>query len=522
MDWQRQTLIAVTMTVAVLAFSNASAQEIETVLMPGKVISGHADVESECSSCHIMFDKSAQRQLCMDCHEKVAADVTASTGYHGLYPEASNDKCASCHTDHEGRDADIVILVEDDFDHAFTDFETKGAHLEAKCGDCHAADKKHREAPSDCVACHGDESPHEQTMSDDCGSCHQSTEWTDAKFDHDSTNFPLISKHQEAACGDCHEDRTFLNAPTTCFGCHAEDDAHEGRSGEQCENCHNPTDWHDSSFDHVRDTEFPLEGKHAEAACGDCHSENPFEDEMNMACVSCHLEDDAHDKHRGEQCDTCHISTEWAEPTFDHDVQTDYELLGGHQGLACNDCHVEPIFAVQLLTSCDSCHLDKDPHEGVLGTQCESCHTEVNWQDPVFFAHDLTRFPLHGVHKEQECQSCHATQAFANESIDCVSCHRDDDPHKGNLEDRCDTCHNPVAWNLWTFDHNLQTDFRVDGAHIEVRCDDCHRMPLDKIKSIDGSCRDCHRADDVHDGEFGADCGRCHTADSFSEVRSLQ
>ena len=512
------------MTIAVLTSAETSAQDIETVLMPGEVIAGHAKVEPECSSCHAMFNKSAQRQLCMDCHEDVAADIDESIGYHGLHPDASNDKCASCHTDHVGRDAEVVILVEDDFDHSLTDFELVDAHLEAKCGDCHAEDEKHREAPSDCVDCHRDEKPHKDTMDDDCASCHQSTEWADAQFDHDATEFPLLGTHQEAACLDCHEDRTFPNPPTNCFGCHEADDSHDGRSGQQCQNCHNPTDWHDSSFDHARDTEFLLEGKHAAAACGDCHSENPFEDEMDRACVSCHLEDDAHDKHRGDQCDSCHVSTEWEERFFDHDVHTDYKLLGGHKDVevACNDCHVEPIFDVELKTSCDSCHLDDDPHEGTLGTQCESCHTEVNWQDPVFFDHDLTRFPLHGVHEEQECDSCHATQAFASEERSCVSCHGEDDPHKGNFQDRCDACHNPVAWNIWTFDHDVQTDFPLDGAHVDVACDACHRSSLEKIKSIDGSCRHCHRPDDIHDGEFGPDCGRCHTSETFTEVRTLQ
>ncbi len=159
------------------------------------------------------------------------------------------------------------------------------------------------------------------------------------------------------------------------------------------------------------------------------------------------------------------------------------------------------------MTSCDSCHLDDDPHDGVLGTQCASCHTEVNWQDPVFFDHDFTQFPLHGVHQEQDCDSCHTTQAYANESVDCVSCHLDDDTHKGNFGDGCNSCHNPVAWDIWTFDHDVQTDFPLDGAHVNVGCDDCHRTTLDKVTAIDGSCRDCHRADDIHDGEFGADAG---------------
>ncbi len=501
----------------------ASAQDIETLVMPGKVIVGHAELENECSSCHKMFDKQAQRELCLDCHEDVAADVNDSFGFHGLHTEASIEQCSSCHTEHEGRDAIVVILDEDSFDHAFTDFELLGAHKDADCGDCHDRGEKHRAVASDCVDCHSEDEPHQDTMATDCATCHRPVEWLDAEFDHDTTDYPLLGQHREAACLDCHEDRTFLPAPASaCFDCHAEDDAHNGRSGNDCGNCHNPGDWHDSSFDHARDTDFELLGRHAELSCNDCHSETPFEDVMDMACVSCHLEDDDHGGHNGDQCDTCHNNDAWSEPGFDHNQDTDYEILGAHAEVACNDCHVEPIFEVTLTTGCESCHIDDDVHEGTLGTLCESCHTEVTWQDPIFFDHDLTRFPLLGAHRGNECEDCHETQAFANAESDCTSCHIDDDPHRGNFPQRCGSCHNPVGWELWIFDHKEQTAFPLQGAHTTVACSDCHRSSLDRMKTIDGSCGSCHRADDVHDDEFGSDCGRCHTAESFREVRTLQ
>jgi hypothetical protein len=243
---------------------------------------------------------------------------------------------------------------------------------------------------------------------------------------------------------------------------------------------------------------------------------------MSMDCVSCHLEDDEHDAHRGDQCDTCHNNSAWSEPTFDHDRDTTYALIGGHLEPACNDCHVDPIFEVALNTSCESCHIEDDVHEQSLGTQCEACHTEVNWQDPVFFDHDLSPFPLLGHHGEAECEDCHQSQTFSDTDSGCVSCHQDEDPHRGNFDDQCAACHNPVGWDKWTFDHNLQTTFTLEGAHVDVACDDCHRSPLQKMKSTGTSCGSCHRASDLHDGEFGPNCGRCHSADSFSDVRSVQ
>ena len=522
MSLRRHTVIGVAMVFAAVTSAGSSAQEIETLVMPGEVIAGHADLEEECSSCHKMFDKGAQRELCMDCHEDVASDVQSAAGYHGLHPDASDVQCASCHTDHEGRDADIVVIVESDFDHTVTDFELLGKHLENECEDCHVGGDKHRDAPGECVACHEDDEPHNGTMGNDCATCHEETEWQNVEFDHSTTDYTLIGKHLEADCLGCHEDHTFQAAPTECYACHAEDDAHDGRSGQQCESCHNPTDWHDSSFEHSRDTDFPLEGTHSTLACGDCHSEDPFEDDMDKSCVSCHLDDDHHNGNNGEQCDSCHQPTEWTKPHFDHDVETDYRILGAHREVECVDCHVDPVFEVQLGTDCGSCHLDDDPHEGTASMACEGCHTEVNWQDPVYFDHDLTRFPLHGMHTENECDSCHVNKAFAETDRDCVACHLDDDPHRGNFQESCEACHNPVAWDIWTFDHDVQTGFPLQGAHVDVACDACHRSSLEKMTLLDGTCRDCHRADDPHDGEFGPDCGRCHTSQSFKEVRSLQ
>ncbi len=510
------------MIAALTFFGNANAQDLESLVMPGQVISGHQELETECSSCHKRFNKKGQDALCKDCHEDIASDLQSQRGFHGLSVDVGDVTCASCHTDHKGRDADIVTLDETTFNHDFTNFELLGAHREAECGDCHATDEKRRGTSGLCIDCHRDDDVHKTTLGEECGSCHESTEWVDATFDHDTTGYALLGKHLDAACLDCHEDETYQNAPATCFGCHSEDDAHDGRSGNECESCHNPSDWNDSSFSHERDTEFLLEGKHAQLACNNCHSDDPFQDEMKTTCIACHLDDDEHDGHNGVECTDCHSNDDWGQTRFDHDRDTEYQLRGSHREVVCNDCHIEPIFEVALLTTCDTCHLDDQPHRGTLGTQCESCHSEVNWQDPVFFDHDLAAFPLLGKHDDNECEDCHETKAFTDVETTCSACHIEDDPHKGNFSESCEDCHNPVAWDIWTFDHDQQTEFPLTGAHAVVACADCHRSPLNKMLSAGATCRSCHRTDDVHDGEFGFDCGRCHSADSFRQVRSLQ
>ncbi|MGB5630943.1 MAG: cytochrome c3 family protein, partial [Woeseiaceae bacterium] len=172
---------------------NAEAQ-LETLVMPGEVIAGHADIETKCKSCHVAFERDKQSELCMDCHEDVAADRTSERGFHGLDRNAKRRECAFCHADHEGRDADIVPLDESSFTHKATDFQLDGKHTGVPCADCHQAGDKHRDAPSMCIACHKDDNVHGETMGDACADCHSPVGWTEVTFDHDTTGFGLIGK----------------------------------------------------------------------------------------------------------------------------------------------------------------------------------------------------------------------------------------------------------------------------------------------------------------------------------------
>lgn len=514
-------LTGIVMVALTFLATNADAQ-VKTLIMPGDVIEGHAEHEADCDSCHEAFDRSKQRALCLDCHGDIASDIQSKQGFHGRDRQASRRGCFGCHTDHEGRDADIVQLDRMTFDHDRTDFALVGTHADAQCENCHEPDIKFRDTPQDCYSCHEDDNAHQDFLGTDCGDCHSPSGWLDVEFDHDVTGFQLIGFHQEAECLACHEDQTFQNTPTTCYSCHAGDDAHDGRSGQQCANCHSPAGWDDTSFNHARDTRFTLEDSHAELSCGDCHSEDPFDDQLDMACVSCHLEDDNHDKHLGGTCETCHVSSGWAFVQFDHNTDTGHEIHGAHEALECTECHTEPVYEVALQSGCNACHAEDDPHEGTQGTGCKDCHNESSWPDDVFFDHGLTQFPLLGSHTNTECTACHESHVFRDASTDCSDCHREDDPHAGRFSQNCASCHNPVDWLQWRFDHNRQTDFALNGAHTDVACESCHRQSLSVQTSIGQRCGDCHRADDIHDGEFGSDCGRCHTDESFLEVRSIQ
>ena len=160
-----------------VACDSALAGGLETLLMPGRVIEGHADVEKDCAACHDKNSDRATVDLCTSCHEDVGADRSGGSGFHGRFAAAQSNECTTCHTDHEGRDADIVALDAGLFEHRWTDFPLSGAHLNVRCETCHAASDSYSAAPSACADCHEKDDVHRGGLGSDCQSCHDASDW---------------------------------------------------------------------------------------------------------------------------------------------------------------------------------------------------------------------------------------------------------------------------------------------------------------------------------------------------------
>jgi len=85
-----QRFAKVTFTVGVSFFAlfqtmnTAYANEVEKwLLMPGDVVTSHAEFEAECSLCHSPLSDTPQGELCIDCHEQTGEDIATSAGFHG-------------------------------------------------------------------------------------------------------------------------------------------------------------------------------------------------------------------------------------------------------------------------------------------------------------------------------------------------------------------------------------------------------------------------------------------------------
>ena len=510
----RQIAGVVMIVLIALPWSASRGANIEKLLMPGPVSGAHAKTEENCEACHDRANRERQRELCLVCHKDVAADLRATSGFHGRLAAAQTTQCAACHSEHRGRTADIVGFSRAAFDHAQTDFALHGAHAALECASCHKPRVAFRNTPQECIGCHRTDDAHHGNLGSDCRSCHLETAWHDAKFDHDKTHFPLQGKHRDVPCAACHAGERYKNTPQQCAACHAPDDVHRGSRGTKCADCHSVESWKTAKFDHAKETGFALLGRHARLACADCHRSGNLKEPVPKTCAGCHGSDDRHAGRFGKDCASCHGNDSWHLESYDHETRHKYALLGAHAKLDCHACHTASVEQQKLGKDCASCHRADDVHGGALGKNCDRCHGSTRWSEDVRFDHDLSAFPLVGLHVVVTCAQCHESQRYGDAPKGCNGCHAGNDVHKGALGPDCAACHSPNGWNLWSFDHGAKTHFPLTGAHQALRCADCHVKPAGEVK-LSRECVSCHASDEVHGGQFGRQCDRCHTTITF-------
>lgn len=512
-------IVRVSLVLFLVFCSGAWAQDMtikQRILMPGEVIQGHAEIEARCDDCHASFEKSAMSNLCLDCHDDIRADRESRNGFHGQSPLAGSKPCNTCHTDHLGRQADIIAMQMDSFDHQWTRFPLEGKHSLLACNNCHEAGEKYREAEPKCVSCHQKDDYHKEALGKDCETCHTPRNWqTRLEFDHSTTDFPLRGSHTKVACSGCHAGQVYEFAEKTCVSCHKAADVHSGKNGKQCDTCHSVDRWEKRIFDHSK-TDFPLVNKHLEIPCRACHSNGVVEDTTSSACSNCHKNDDIHLGRNGDRCETCHRTTGWPNVQFDHGKETHFPLTGSHMKAACTQCHSGAL-SDPLPRDCASCHAADDIHKTAEMSVCATCHITQAWKIINRFDHHFTDFPLVGMHQLVPCEGCHIANQFVGTDAKCVSCHKSDDHHQGALGEQCQTCHSPNAWNLWQFDHEKVTGYELLGSHAGVACDACHRPGSDP-QNTPTICGRCHERQDIHNGGFGQNCGKCHSQSKFFEL----
>lgn len=293
-------------------------------------------------------------------------------------------------------------------------------------------------------------------------------------------------------------------------------DPHKGKL-EKCETCHQSSNWRTTrTFDHDK-TKFKIEGAHKDVRCGTCHVGEIYKD-LDRTCVSCHRIQDVHNTRYGVKCENCHDQAKWKNAKYDHD-KTKFPLRNAHAKVKCDTCHPGHVYDDKLEIGCVSCHQQQDPHTGQLGAKCEQCHNDAEWKK-IRFDHNLTRFPLVGAHAPVKCTACHLSFHYKDTPIACEGCHKDS-RHQGRLgaSAKCSTCHSPMGWARWEYDHAKQANFPLTGAHRKLICEACHAVANPPSLKLPNVCEKCHK--DFHQGRLGAvpKCGSCHDTERWTKGR---
>jgi hypothetical protein len=501
-----------------------------------------------CTDCHGNNNYNLTSTACYSCHQKDFQGAKNPDHVAGGFAQT----CEVCHSTSAWQPAT--------FDHSKSAFPLTGSHTvpPRQCADCHISNN-YNITNTTCISCHQTDYNNAKSpvphagFPTTCQQCHDTVQWTDGKFDHSQTGWPLTGSHQvpPRACTDCHINNNYNITNTSCISCH-QTDYNNAKSPvphagfpTTCEQCHDTVQWTDGKFDHSQ-TGFPLTGSHTvpPRACTDCHVNNNYNLNSTL-CITCHQKDftgaNSPVPHTGfpTTCEMCHDTTAWTDATFNHN-NTPFPLTGSHMvpPRACADCHVNNNY-ISLPTTCIGCHQtdynnakSPVPHTG-FPTTCENCHDTIHWTDGKF-DHSQTGFPLTGSHTvpPRACTDCHVNNNYNLNSTLCITCHQNDFnnakspvPHTG-FPTTCELCHDTIAWTDATFNHN-NTPFPLTGSHtVPPRaCADCHVN--NNYTSLPTTCIGCHQTDynqTTNPGHaaqpqfFPTTCQNCHNTTNWQNA----
>lgn len=254
---------------------------------------GSADKEAAHQG--LVADMSAQDpEKCVICHQDLPSEIPGDRLRvpHGIVierivqGEPCDVHCSDCHGG---------------VGHGFDPVSGKEFCSMTVCLDCHQEQTLDIQM-ADCDACHL--GPHEGVTTLTCNDCHASTEvWEEVNLgDHP---VPLLGKHGETACFQCHQYPNFVGLNNVCADCH--ESGHTDWGDHDCAGCHDPgATWNlvaETWDGHVEHWD-QYKGEHLNVTCTGCHFETY---DLDPSCDTCHKMPESHDDGRDAAgCVQCH------------------------------------------------------------------------------------------------------------------------------------------------------------------------------------------------------------------------
>ena len=303
-----------------------------------------------CDQCHVGNYSTLAIQP-TDCGNSQCHLTTYNTTNNPVHSSAGAPfaigNCSTCHN--------TITWTTAVFDHSTTGFPLTGSHQLApagkvvQCSDCHTGNNYTAGfPPTDCgnSGCHlkdwnktptyGGNIPNHITAGFPitlCSTCHDTLLWTDGKFDHSTTGFPLQGPHmlppRTAVTGAIGP---MVNA---CTDCHLGGNYTAGYPTTDCYSCHQTYYTNAQTYG----TTVP----------------NHIAASYPTTCISCH---------------TTYVTTAWLGAVFNH---TYFRIP--HNGSSCADCHINST-NYAIFSCISACHTGNSPHTNK--SQTDNHHGGVN------------------------------------------------------------------------------------------------------------------------------------------------
>jgi hypothetical protein len=242
-----------------------------------------------CVQCHANNNYVGTSTACYSCHQ---ADFTGTTNPAHVAAGFPTD-CSICHS--------TANWTSSTFNHSTTAFPLTGFHLTMPCVQCHTTSTSYNGSlPTACYGCHQadwnsttDPNHASAGFPTTCDTCHTTTNWAGASFNHNNTPFPLTGAHTSVDCIKCHINNVFAGTPTVCYSCHAADftgttNPNHVTAGwpTTCTTCHTTTAWLPATLPASYHTFFPMTHGNANSVCATCHTNSS--DYSVFQCTGCH------------------------------------------------------------------------------------------------------------------------------------------------------------------------------------------------------------------------------------------
>ena len=167
----------------------------------------------------------------------------------------------------------------------------------------------------------------------------------------------------------------------------------------------------------------------------------------------------------------------------------------------CNECHIEHLGRNRRPTLMS--------HAALANTGIKALKNNEDKESEEYQIGSKLAKWIEENNNSEKLQPTHSTLTTAEKTLNCATCHKNEDVHQGMLGADCVACHTTNKWTIADFKH---------PAPSSMDCSQCHQAPPShymmhfKMISQKVACKPNARVDQ---------CFKCHLTTSWNDIKGV-